>query len=159
MVGRLQRIWGRFGSACHRAGVCACTHTRTHSAHCTGEQESKGGLRVLEWTGSVVPQGALVKGMAGVGRANGGEGGPALLALRIFGVSTGSPYGVLGCRGDGAPTCRLRHSNSPSKLTIPGVKMGWRLLWETFMRELAPQSKGGDYQRPSYVTLAAELQV
>ena len=31
-----------------------------------------------------------------------------------------------------------------------GAKAGWRLLWQTFMQELAPQSKDGDYVRPSY---------
>ncbi len=33
---------------------------------------------------------------------------------------------------------------------MPGAKGGWRLLWKTFMQELAPQSKDGDYSRPSY---------
>lgn len=31
-----------------------------------------------------------------------------------------------------------------------GAKAGWQLLWQTFMQELAPQSKDGEYSRPSY---------
>jgi hypothetical protein len=30
------------------------------------------------------------------------------------------------------------------------VKTGWRLAWQTLMRELAPQSPDGSYARPSY---------
>lgn len=31
-----------------------------------------------------------------------------------------------------------------------GAKGGWKLLWQTFMQELAPQSKDGEYMRPTY---------
>jgi hypothetical protein len=31
-----------------------------------------------------------------------------------------------------------------------GAKTTWRTLWKTFMQELAPQSKDGEYTRPSY---------
>jgi hypothetical protein len=31
-----------------------------------------------------------------------------------------------------------------------GAKAGWHMLWQTFMQELAPQSKDGEYVRPSY---------
>lgn len=56
------------------------------------DEGSRGGLRLLEWTGKLVPQGLLVK----------------------------------------------------------GAKAGWHMLWQTFMQELAPQSKDGEYVRPSY---------
>ncbi len=38
----------------------------------------------------------------------------------------------------------------PQGALVKGVKTGWRLAWTTLMRELAPQSKDGDYVRPSY---------
>ena len=38
----------------------------------------------------------------------------------------------------------------PQGALVKGVKTGWRLAWATLMRELAPQSKDGDYVRPSY---------
>ena len=31
-----------------------------------------------------------------------------------------------------------------------GAKGGWRLAWQTMMKELAPQTKDGAYARPSY---------
>ena len=31
-----------------------------------------------------------------------------------------------------------------------GAKYGWRLAWETMMKELAPQTKDGSYARPTY---------
>lgn len=31
-----------------------------------------------------------------------------------------------------------------------GAKSGWRLAWETMVRELAPQDQTGNYSRPSY---------
>lgn len=36
-----------------------------------------------------------------------------------------------------------------------GAKTGWRLAWLTLMRELAPQSKDGAFQRPSYAYAAS----
>jgi putative glutathione S-transferase len=59
---------------------------------CESNNTSRGGFRVLEWTGDLLPQGRLV---------------------------------------------------STAKFT-------WRQLWLAFMRELAPQSSDGGYQRPSY---------
>lgn len=56
-----------------------------------GQKVDKG-LGVLEWTGSLVPQGLLVK----------------------------------------------------------GAKNGWKLAWQTMMKELAPQTADGSYSRPSY---------
>mmetsp|Transcript_26569 Transcript_26569/g.47276 ORF Transcript_26569/g.47276 Transcript_26569/m.47276 type:complete len:425 (-) Transcript_26569:159-1433(-) len=38
----------------------------------------------------------------------------------------------------------------PQGTVVKGVKMGWKLTWETMMRELAPQSKDGEYTRPAY---------
>jgi len=38
----------------------------------------------------------------------------------------------------------------PQGLLVKGAKAGWQLLWQTFMQELAPQSKDGEYSRPSY---------
>ena len=38
----------------------------------------------------------------------------------------------------------------PQGALVKGVKTAWRLAWTTLMRELAPQSKDGDYVRPSY---------
>ena len=38
----------------------------------------------------------------------------------------------------------------PQGALVKGVKTTWRLAWTTLMRELAPQSKDGDYVRPSY---------
>ena len=32
----------------------------------------------------------------------------------------------------------------------PGAKGGWRLTWQTMMKELAPQTKDGAYARPTY---------
>lgn len=31
-----------------------------------------------------------------------------------------------------------------------GAKTGWRLAWETMVRELAPQDQTGSYSRPKY---------
>ncbi|CAK0733836.1 hypothetical protein CVIRNUC_000341 [Coccomyxa viridis] len=33
---------------------------------------------------------------------------------------------------------------------VKGAKYGWRLAWETMMKELAPQTKDGSYSRPTY---------
>ncbi|CAL5225669.1 g8532 [Coccomyxa viridis] len=33
---------------------------------------------------------------------------------------------------------------------VKGAKYGWRLAWETMMKELAPQTKDGSYARPTY---------
>ncbi len=38
----------------------------------------------------------------------------------------------------------------PQGALVTTVKTGWRMAWATLMRELAPQSKEGDYVRPSY---------
>ena len=38
----------------------------------------------------------------------------------------------------------------PQGLLVKGVKAAWRVQWELFMRELAPQSAGGSYSRPAY---------
>ena len=38
----------------------------------------------------------------------------------------------------------------PQGALVKGVKTGWRLAWRTLMSELAPQSKDGEYVRPSY---------
>jgi len=38
----------------------------------------------------------------------------------------------------------------PQGALVTTVKTGWRMAWVTLMRELAPQSKEGDYVRPSY---------
>jgi len=38
----------------------------------------------------------------------------------------------------------------PQGAVVKGVKGGWKLAWETMMRELAPQSKDGEYTRPTY---------
>ncbi|KAL4857982.1 Glutathionyl-hydroquinone reductase PcpF [Chlorella vulgaris] len=62
-----------------------------HRVMCN-QQGTKGGFRVLERTGALVPQGLLVK----------------------------------------------------------TAKYGWRTAWKTLMTELAPQSKDGTYQRPTY---------
>lgn len=35
-------------------------------------------------------------------------------------------------------------------LLVKTAKYGWRTAWQTLMTELAPQSKDGTYQRPSY---------
>lgn len=32
---------------------------------------------------------------------------------------------------------------------ILGAKTGWRLAWETMVRELAPQDRSGSYTRPA----------
>ena len=31
-----------------------------------------------------------------------------------------------------------------------GAKTGWKLAWQTMMKELAPQTADGSYSRPSY---------
>jgi putative glutathione S-transferase len=31
-----------------------------------------------------------------------------------------------------------------------GAKAGWKLAWETMMKELAPQNRDGSYARPTY---------
>ena len=36
----------------------------------------------------------------------------------------------------------------PQGALVKGVKTGWRLAWTTLMKELAPQSKDGDYVSP-----------
>jgi putative glutathione S-transferase len=38
----------------------------------------------------------------------------------------------------------------PQSALVKTAKFGWQQIWLTFMRELAPQSKDGDYKRPTY---------
>ncbi|KAF8065797.1 yqjG [Scenedesmus sp. PABB004] len=38
----------------------------------------------------------------------------------------------------------------PQGALVSGAKAGWRLAWETMVRELAPQDAGGGYARPGY---------
>ncbi|KAG2492999.1 hypothetical protein HYH03_008663 [Edaphochlamys debaryana] len=38
----------------------------------------------------------------------------------------------------------------PQGQLVGGVKEGWRLAWAAMMREMAPQSRDGAYQRPQY---------
>ena len=38
----------------------------------------------------------------------------------------------------------------PQGVLVTGVKAGWRAAWVTMMTELAPQSRDGEYKRPSY---------
>ena len=38
----------------------------------------------------------------------------------------------------------------PQGAIVATAKESWRLLWQRFMVELAPQDKTGSYQRPSY---------
>jgi glutathionyl-hydroquinone reductase len=38
----------------------------------------------------------------------------------------------------------------PQSSLVKTAKFGWKQIWLTFMRELAPQSKEGDYKRPTY---------
>ena len=78
------------------------------------------GLGILEWTGSLVPQGLLVKGIFRlVSAAN-----IALACLRSWFAATAQ--------------------------TFAGAKNGWKLAWKTMMKELAPQTADGSYSRPSY---------
>lgn len=84
------------GSVCAFSPLPLLNH-RSKSASNPGIQCKSGdrlekGFNVMEWTGAIIPQGVLVK----------------------------------------------------------GVKTGWRLAWTALMKELAPQSKDGQYIRPSY---------
>mmetsp|Transcript_9457 Transcript_9457/g.18099 ORF Transcript_9457/g.18099 Transcript_9457/m.18099 type:complete len:388 (+) Transcript_9457:67-1230(+) len=38
----------------------------------------------------------------------------------------------------------------PQGAIVQGAKEGWKFAWQRMMAELAPQDKGGNYQRPSY---------
>ncbi|GBF94142.1 glutathione-dependent reductase [Raphidocelis subcapitata] len=38
----------------------------------------------------------------------------------------------------------------PQGAIVTGAKQGWRLAWQTMVRELAPQDSGGAYSRPAY---------
>lgn len=38
----------------------------------------------------------------------------------------------------------------PQGLLVKGAKGGWKLAWQTMMKELAPQTADGSYSRPSY---------
>jgi putative glutathione S-transferase len=38
----------------------------------------------------------------------------------------------------------------PQGAVVTGVKAGWKLAWQTMVTELAPQSKDGEYRRPTY---------
>ena len=63
--------------------------------------------------------------------------------------------GVRGLRSQQGPSkglnvLELTGALVPQGALVKGVKTGWRLAWATLMRELAPQSKDGDYARPSY---------
>ena len=63
--------------------------------------------------------------------------------------------GVRGLRSQQGPSkglnvLELTGALVPQGALVKGVKTGWRLAWATLMRELAPQSKDGDYVRPSY---------
>lgn len=42
------------------------------------------------------------------------------------------------------------HGTHALQLPSPGAKTGWRLAWQTMIRELAPQDSKGAYQRPGY---------
>ncbi len=44
----------------------------------------------------------------------------------------------------------LSSANIPHHCTPAGAKYGWRLAWETMMKELAPQTTDGSYARPTY---------
>lgn len=75
---------------------------------------------MLEWTGKLVPQGLLVKGIPG-------------LQLVCFHMRL--------------QVCMAYNSVS---VFSAGVKNGWRFAWQTMMKELAPQTADGSYSRPSY---------
>jgi hypothetical protein len=52
---------------------------------------------------------------------------------------------------------QAKHCNSVTRSTtslneavgFAGAKTGWRLAWETMVRELAPQDSSGSYTRPA----------
>ncbi|KAK9805972.1 hypothetical protein WJX73_010019 [Symbiochloris irregularis] len=45
----------------------------------------------------------------------------------------------------------------PQSLLVKGAKGGWRLAWQTMMKELAPQTADGAYARPSYQFNSGQL--
>jgi hypothetical protein len=63
------------------------------------------------------------------------------------------------CAGGGGPAKRVDKGFSllewtsalvPQGALVTGAKTGWRLGWQTMVRELAPQDSGGAYTRPQY---------
>ena len=50
-------------------------------------------------------------------------------------------------RKNGALRHALSVRMSPARAA---VKFGWRLAWQVMVRELAPQTKDGQYSRPQY---------
>jgi hypothetical protein len=83
------------------------------------------GLGILEWTGKLVPQGALVTG--------------ARTRRHLC-----PPWRCMSLR---------LPAHTPVFPPLPafaGAKTCWMLSWQALMRELAPQSKDGSYQRPGY---------
>lgn len=58
----------------------------------------------------------------------------------LVACNAGSPFKVLELTGKFLPQGQL----------VKVAKSGWRELWLTFMRELAPQNKAGSYSRPGY---------
>ena len=73
---------------------------------------------------------------------------------------TGARHGTLSwlcCLSKGAEVTsadrkriHLEGMQSPFWPCHVGAKYGWRLAWETMMKELAPQTKDGSYSRPTY---------
>ena len=123
----------------------------------TMHSDSQGGMRLLEWTGSLVPQGVLVKGAPMALTATLGLGQPRQ-SRAVVNINLTPPNETLkkgACADDqcgrGADTSQLCQPTSLTRWRRAlGAKTTWRTLWKTFMQELAPQSKDGEYARPSY---------
>ena len=89
---RLTGLIFPFSVSDHRISPLLNGRRRIAAVQCKSGDGLEKGFNVMEWTGAIIPQGVLVK----------------------------------------------------------GVKTGWRLAWSALMKELAPQSKDGEYIRPSY---------
>jgi hypothetical protein len=94
------------------------------------------GFSLLEWSSKLVPQGALVTGELDPGAADLARHPPP-----------SQPHTLLGT-WDAAYLAPHLVLATPASLT--GAKQGWRLGWQTMVRELAPQDSGGAYTRPQY---------
>ena len=118
---------------------------------------SRGGFRVLEWTGSLVPQGALVKGELLWSEVHTDivppQSDPSARSAGMLGrwrTLVGISEGSYRTASKLPPLAIDAESHRQLETCAVGAKGGWQLLWRTFMQELAPQSDDGDYVRPSY---------
>lgn len=103
------------------------------------------GTGLLEWTSRLVPQGALVTGarwLLALARDTQLSKHPQQHAHQHWQLLFLMPHRP--AVPPPPPACRAVFP------LAPGAKTGWRLAWETMVKELAPQDRSGAYARPAY---------